>query len=223
MTKQEFENSIKKDFDNIDSKFFDNIEIYKSFLQEYNKNVNLTRLDGEEKIYGEYFYESMIPYKDIDLQNKKLLDIGSGSGIPGVVLKLLYPSIELTVIDSNNKKIIFLKELAKKLNIDITAIVMRAEELSSDMRESFDIVTSRAVASLKIICELSIPFLKVGGILIEPKSIKISEELESAKQIIAHLKCNIVEIKNFQSILGYTHNIVIVKKNLKTPLSFPRK
>jgi 16S rRNA (guanine527-N7)-methyltransferase len=164
MNKNTFETEIKKVFTNINRDFFSTVEIYKSFLQDYNKKINLTRLDGEDKIYGDYFYESIIPYKDLDFSNiKHVLDIGSGSGIPGVVLKLLYPHIELTIIESNNKKVTFLNELAKLLNIQITVLANRAEDLARQYNEQFDLVTSRAVASLQAIVEISIRFVKIGG------------------------------------------------------------
>jgi 16S rRNA (guanine527-N7)-methyltransferase len=164
MNKHEFEVEIKKIFKNINDNFFSLVDEYKLFLQEYNKKVNLTRLDTEEKIYKDYFYESVIPYKDLDfLKINSVLDIGSGSGIPGVVIKLLYPHIKLTIIESNNKKIAFLKELTKKLNITITLYADRAENIARQHNEQFDLVTSRAVAVLPAILEISIRYVKIGG------------------------------------------------------------
>jgi 16S rRNA (guanine527-N7)-methyltransferase len=173
MNKIEFINNIQKIFKNIPLNFFDQIEKYKEFLQEYNQKTNLTRLDDERIIYAEYFYESIIPYKDCNFINvNKVLDIGSGSGIPGIILKLLCPNISLTIIEANNKKCVFLKQLCKHLKIDAVILNQRAEKILSHQREHFDLVTSRAVAPLSIIVELSLPYLKINGLLIEPKSRK---------------------------------------------------
>jgi 16S rRNA (guanine527-N7)-methyltransferase len=173
MNNIDFAINLKKIFPKIPDDFFAQINRYKLFLQKYNQKTNLTRLADENKIYSEYFYESIVPYKDFDfVKIQSLLDIGSGSGIPGIVLKLLYPYIQLTIIESNNKKVTFLKELCYHLKIKATVLNQRAENIQNKQREQFDIVTCRAVASLPIIVELSLPYLKVNGLLIAPKSQK---------------------------------------------------
>jgi 16S rRNA (guanine527-N7)-methyltransferase len=181
MNKELFTNTITDNFKSFDKKFFDKIEIYKVFLQQYNKNVNLTRLDNEHLIYGEYFLDSILPFKTIDFSKyKEVLDIGSGSGIPGVVLKLLYPQINLTIIESNGKKVTFLKLLCEKLNISAKIFFKRAEEMRNNEREKFDLVTSRAVSELNQILEISVAYCKVNGLIVEPKGTKYQEELERA-------------------------------------------
>lgn len=151
--------------------FFDQIEIYKNFLQSQNKLYNLTRLDDDEIIYEKYFYESIEPFFKVNLKNKKILDIGSGSGIPGIVLKLLEPSIELTIIESNIKRVNFLNQLIKKLNLEkVYILYQRAETNWKDWQNHFDIVTSRAVSNLGSTLEISCQYTKIGGLIIEPKS-----------------------------------------------------
>jgi len=224
MDKATFAKEINAIFKDIDPLFFTKIEKYKTFLQEYNKKTNLTRLDSEEKIYKDYFYESIIPYKNINFFNNcKVLDIGSGSGIPGVVLKLLYPSITLSIIESNNKKVSFLKELAKELGITVFIFEKRAEDIKQIEREYYDIVTSRAVAALKTIVEVSIPYAKVGGLIIEPKSSNLSNEIIGLDEKLIKLKSKVIKIDNFTSINGITHNVVIIKKEDITPKNYPRK
>jgi 16S rRNA (guanine527-N7)-methyltransferase len=123
MTKEEFIVQIKKTFPNVDSSFFSQIEVYKDFLRKTNQTLNLTRLDKEEKIYGEYFFESIFPFSFLDFSKPlSLLDIGSGSGIPGIVLKILFPQIKLTIIESSNKKVSFLKLLCDTLKIEATIL-----------------------------------------------------------------------------------------------------
>jgi 16S rRNA (guanine527-N7)-methyltransferase len=201
MNKLEFAESLNKTFKNIPNNFFDQIDKYKIFLQKYNQKMNLTRLDSESKIYGDYFYESIIPYKDFDFSKiNLLLDIGSGSGIPGVVLKLLYPHIELTIIEANNKKCVFLKELCNHLGIKTVILNQRAEKIEKHQREQFDCVTSRAVASLSIMIEISLPYLKVDGLLIEPKSKKMYDEMPSAEKIISNLGGKFLQVNQFSSI-----------------------
>jgi 16S rRNA (guanine527-N7)-methyltransferase len=182
MNKELFIKAINENFKNFDKGFFNKVEIYKSFLQEYNKNINLTRLDGEHAIYGEYFLDSILPFKTIDFSKyKEVLDIGSGSGIPGVVLKILFPQINLTIIESNGKKVTFLKLLCEKLHVEAKIFFKRAEEMRNNEREKFDLVTSRAVSELNQILEISVAYCKINGLIIEPKGMKYQEELEHAE------------------------------------------
>jgi 16S rRNA (guanine527-N7)-methyltransferase len=218
-----FKKQINLYFHKIDNNFFDNIQKYKLFLQENNISKNLSRICCNEKIYSLYFFDSIIPYKNIDLTNCSILDVGSGSGIPGIILKLLYPSIKLTIIESNNKKCDFMNNLAKKLNIDITIINKRAEEIKKNEYEKFDIVTSRAVAPLKIILEISIPYAKINGMIIEPKSKNYLQENENLNLFLKKMGCILIKIENFISPSGFTHNIFFVKKIFKTSRQYPRK
>jgi len=214
MNKEIFKDKIKKLFPNIDEIFFHQIEKFKVFIQQKNKMFNLTRLDSDEHIYGEYFYESLRPYSTIELNSKSVLDIGSGGGVPGILLKLLENSISLTIIEANTKKTNFLKELCSILSIESTILTKRAEDISNDEREKFDIVTSRAVAELKIILEISAPYCKVGGLIIEPKGKNYMNEMENAKKIISLLSISLQKIVN-------TDFFFI--KNDKTNTKFPRK
>jgi 16S rRNA (guanine527-N7)-methyltransferase len=223
MNREKFRKSITEIFTDTDEIFFQQIEIYKNFLQEYNHKMNLTRLDSEEKIYSEYFYESVVPYKDINFKNAiSILDVGSGSGIPGIVLKLLYPHIQLTIIESSHKKCVFLNELIIKLNIDVKILNQRAEIIRPDLRESFDLVTSRAVAPLLIILELSLPYLKIGGICIEPKSKNGLHEIIGIETIINKLGGKLLLTKQFTSINNKLHVVINVKKIKHTNIIYPR-
>lgn len=224
MKKEEFFKKLTKDF-NVTEKTINIIEEYKSFLQEKNKIHNLTRLDSEDKIYGEYFYDSIIPYKDLNWINiKNVLDVGSGSGIPGVLLKILFPHIELTIVESVGKKVNFMKELTEKLNLtNVHFINGRAENINNKYKNTFDLVTARAVAELYILLELLIPYMKDNGICVIPKGKKIADELQNATWITKKLKIELFKKEEYISSLGYKEYVLIYKKNFKTPSIYPRK
>ena len=197
---------------------------YKDLLVEYNKKFNLTAIKSDEEIYLKHFYDSLTLIKAYSLNgNLKLLDIGTGAGFPGIVLKIFYPDLELTLLDSNHKKIAFLEVVIKELNLKkVTCINSRAENSPKTYREYFDIVTSRAVAHLRILLELSIPYLKVGGKLIAMKGLSEEEIKESAK-ILEKLDSTIVDTIKFNlPIEGSNRSLVIVQKNKKTNEIYPR-
>lgn len=197
---------------------------YKDLLVEYNKKFNLTAIKSDEEIYLKHFYDSLTLIKAYSLNgNLKLLDIGTGAGFPGIVLKIFYPDLELTLLDSNHKKIAFLEVVIKELNLkNVTCINSRAENLPKTYREYFDIVTSRAVAHLRILLELSIPYLKVGGKLIAMKGLSEEEIKESAK-ILEKLDSTIVDTIKFNlPIEGSNRSLVIIQKNKKTNEIYPR-
>lgn len=197
---------------------------YKDLLVEYNKKFNLTAIKSDEEIYLKHFYDSLTLIKAYSLNgNLKLLDIGTGAGFPGLVLKIFYPDLELTLLDSNHKKIAFLEVVIKELNLkNVTCINSRAENLPKTYREYFDIVTSRAVAHLRILLELSIPYLKVGGKLIAMKGLSEEEIKESAK-ILENLDSTIVDTIKFNlPIEGSNRSLVIIQKNKKTNEIYPR-
>ncbi|MGL4647315.1 MAG: 16S rRNA (guanine(527)-N(7))-methyltransferase RsmG [Mycoplasmoidaceae bacterium] len=222
MNKQDFEIEIKKAFVTNDETFL-KIDQYKKFLITNNKKFNLTKLSDNEKIYLNYFFESIIVYKDI-LKNQKcrLLDIGSGSGIPGILIKIIFPKIAVTIIESNSKKCQFMNQLIELLDLkNIEIICKRAEDIFTSERETFDYVTSRAVADLKILIEISTPYLKINGLLIEPKSINVNQELEDAFEMIHLLSLREEKIINY-NLWNRVHNVVVFKKTSLTPLYFPR-
>ena len=201
------------------------LETYAKMLLEYNKKFNLTAITKQEDIYLKHFYDSLTITKEIDLdQELKVLDIGTGAGFPGIVLKIFFPKLDLILLDSNNKKISFLNEVIKELGLKkIKCIHGRAEELPTNYREYFDIVTSRAVANLRVLTELSIPYLKVNGYFISLKG-KAEEEIKEAESTLKVLNCEIEKIDKFILPDQVSERAIIkIRKEKETPDIYPRK
>ena len=224
MTKEELYLELEKLGINLTDKQKEQLEIYKDFLIEYNKHTNLTRIIDENDIYLKHFYDSLTIVKYIDLSNKKtLLDIGTGAGFPGMVLKIVYPNLEVTLLDSNNKKITFLKQLSEKLNVNVNAIQARSEEYIKEKREFFDVVTSRAMANLRVLLELSIPYVKINGNFIAMKA-NASEELKEAGNTHEKLGAKLSSINEFELIKENSKRTIIVyDKTSNTDTKYPRK
>ena len=219
MNKSEFIEELKKLNVNITDHMLDELEIYKNFLQEYNKHTNLTAITNDDDIYLKHFYDSLTIVKAIDLNRvESFLDIGTGAGFPGMVIKIIYPNIKVTLLDSNNKKIKFLEELSSKLNIDVELIHSRVEDYAKNNLNKFDIVTSRAVANLRVLIELSLPLVKVNGYFIALKGI-IEEEMKDAKSTINILNSEIADIISFNLYQNNNQrNIVKIRKNKESTL-----
>lgn len=200
------------------------LERFCSFLIEENKKTNLTAITSIEDIYLKHIYDSLTIIKAIDLKkHKTLLDIGSGAGLPGIILKIVYPHLMITLIDSNNKKTNFLNKIIQELSLtNIEVINIRAEELSKEKRESIELVTARAVANLRVLSELAIPFVKIGGYFIAMKS-DVDEELKESIEIIDELGGAVKEVIKFKlPVENSIRSLVIIEKETKTPLTFPR-
>ncbi len=173
------------------------LENYYNLLIDYNKHTNITRIVEKEDAYLKHFYDSLTIVKVIDLNNvTNLLDIGSGAGLPGIVLKMFYPHLSVTLLDSNNKKTKFLSLVNEKLKLNITIVNDRAENYVKKTINSFELVTARAVANLRILTEISIPFIKENGYFIAMKA-NINEELIEAKQTIDVLSLTLEEKEIF--------------------------
>ena len=218
----EFIDSLKELNINISEEQLNQLNTYKEFMQEYNKHTNLTRIIDDEEVYLKHFYDSLTICKYVDLNNyNNLLDLGTGAGFPGMVLKIMFPNLKVTLLDSNNKKITFLKELSEKLNIDVELIQDRAEVFAKTRRESFDIVTSRAMANLRVLLELSIPFNNVDGLFIAMKA-NAEEEIKEASNTHELLGSKLVSINEFY-LKDNKRTIIIYKKEKETNSIYPRE
>ncbi len=202
---------------------------YKDKILEWNKNINLTAIIDEKDIILKHFIDSISILKVINLNNKNisLIDIGTGAGFPGIPVKIVNPSLKLTLVDSLNKRIKFLNHIIDSLELEnVVAIHSRAEDLGKDslFRENFDIATSRAVANMKVLCEYNLPFVKVGGKFIALKGPNINDELLEAKENIKLLGGEIEDIKYINiPKTDIKHTLIIVNKIHQTNTKYPRK
>lgn len=199
-------------------------KIYYETLLEESEKYNLTNLKTEEEIYIKHFLDSIIMIKYIDLDgNKSLADVGTGAGFPGIPLKIIKPNLKITLIEPTQKRCNFLNLIIKKLNLkDIEIINDRAENVVKEKRESFDILTARAVAGLNILLELLTPLTKQTGKIIILKG-DVTEELNNATTTIKKLKLNQKAIYTFSLPLNLGKRTIIeFNKKEKTPLIYPR-
>lgn len=230
MEKEEFSNKLKDSMKKINieitEKQVDDFYNYMNLLLEWNEKINLTAITEENDIILKHFVDCGTILKYIK-DNSSIIDIGTGAGFPGIPLKILNNSLKITLMDSLNKRIIFLNNVIDELKLNnIEAIHARAEELArnKNYREKYDISTSRAVANLSTLSEYMLPFVKKDGIAISMKGSNIDEELNNSKKAIKILGGKIEKIDNFNlAETDNLRNIIIIRKIEKTPKEFPRK
>ena len=223
MKKDEFYKEIEKLGISITPNMEQQLEEYVNFLLEYNEHTNLTAIKTKEEVYLKHFYDSLTLTKIANLEKGSLLDVGTGAGFPGLVLAIIFPNLDVTLLDSNNKKITFLKECITRLQIkNAHTVYSRAEDYTKIHRESFDFVTSRAVAELRILLELNIPAVKVNGLFLAMKG-NIETELQSSLKTMQILGCSILEKQEFTlPYNGGVRTLLSIKKEKATDLKYPR-
>lgn len=199
---------------------------YMNLLLEWNEKINLTAITDKEEIILKHFIDSLTIAKYID-KNSKLIDVGTGAGFPGIPIKIYREDVEITLLDSLNKRVNFLDTVIKELKLEkIVAIHGRAEEIArnKEYRERFDVATSRAVANLATLSEYLVPFVKEDGIIISMKGDNIEEEQEEAKRAIKVLGAKLKKVERFElPKSNIKRSLVILKKVSKTPKKYPRK
>ena len=224
MTISDFINELSKIGIELDDKKLSNLERYFELLVEWNLKMNLTGITKKEDVYLKHFYDSLTLIKAIDLNKiSTLCDIGTGAGFPGLVIKIVFPEIKVTLVDSLNKRINFLNEVIKELNLtNIETISSRIEEYGIKNREIYDVVVARAVASLPVLLEYAIPLVKVDGYFISMKS--TSDEVNDLKDV--YKKLNIVLDDVITFLLPFENSnraLIKFKKESITNKVFPRK
>ena len=224
MNKNDFINELNKIGIILSEYQLNQLDKYYNMLVEYNKNINLTAITEYDQVLLKHFYDSLTLTKAIELTNQKICDIGTGAGFPGIVLKIAYPNLEITLVESLTKRCVFLNEVIKELDLkNIKVVNQRAEEFSQNNIEYFDIITSRAVAKLNILLELSIKSLKIGGYYVALKA-NVDEEIKSISTCLTKLNTSLESITTFNlPIDNSLRNIIKIKKDGLTPLSYPRR
>jgi 16S rRNA (guanine527-N7)-methyltransferase len=209
---------------NLTERMMEQFKIYADFLIEKNNHFNLTAITELDEIIEKHFYDSALPVTVFEFSDQKIIDIGTGAGFPGVVLKIVYPDLKLTLLESNHKKCDFLNELLEKLAIkDVEVVWERAEIYGLTHREEFDVAITRAVASLPIVLELSTPLVKVQGYIIAMKGKNYEEELNNSLQAIK--KLNIWFLHSYTSYLPSDfaeHTNLLFQKDGVTNKKYPR-
>ena len=210
-----FINEVKKLNIKITNKELEQLEQYYDFLIQYNEHTNITAITKKDDVYIKHFLDSLMVTKSIDLNHiNNLIDIGSGAGFPGIVLKIFFPNIKIILLDSNNKKTTFLNEVIKKLNLkDIQVVNLRAEEYMKNHLNEFDICISRAVAYIDIITSLSLPFIKEDGSVILMKG-NYQDEIKILNTYKKELHISNFDIINYK-ILSDDNNrsLIVIRKN----------
>lgn len=200
--------------------------LYYELLTAKNKVMNLTAITEYNDVVKKHFIDSMMISRVLDMKKiNSLCDVGTGAGFPGIPLKIVYPHIQLTLVDSVGKRVNFLSEVVEKLGLeDVETIHSRTEDLAHNQkyREKYDMVTARAVASMNVLAEYCIPYAKIGGYFAAYKSGNIEEEIENAKNAVKILGGKIEKTDVFE-IYEMGRSIVLIKKASSTPKMYPRK
>ncbi|ONI39395.1 16S rRNA methyltransferase G [Candidatus Epulonipiscium fishelsonii] len=202
--------------------------LYKDILVEWNKKINLTTIVDDDEIIKKHFLDCITIAKSVDLSKvNTLIDVGTGAGFPGIVIKIICPNIKVTLVDSLNKRIKFLNVVIQELGLEnIECIHSRAEDLGKNpsYREKFDLCASRAVAQLAVLSEYTLPFVKVGGTLVALKGPSIEEELPTGKKAINILGGKLDKIIDITvPFTQLNHKIVTIKKVRHTDKIYPRQ
>ena len=200
----------------------DTLCAFGSAVVEQNKVMNLTAITEPDQVAKLHLLDSLSLLSLMDLSGKKLIDVGCGAGFPGVPVKIACPGMELTLLDSLGKRMHWLEEILPRLGVEATCLTARAEEAVATRREQYDVATSRAVARLNILLELTAPYVKVGGYVLAMKGTAAQEELEEAKNAIRQLGLKVEKIAQFP-VDDTAHTVIVLRKISHTPPRFPRR
>lgn len=222
MNKEVFIEEVKKLGIDLTDEALKRLELYYELLINWNNKINLTTITEEKEVYLKHFYDSLTIAKVIDLSKEEsLCDIGTGAGFPGIVLKICFPNLKVTLVDSLTKRTKFLQEVIKELELkDIEIINQRAEEYIKERREFFDVVVARAVAKLSILLEICSPFIKVNKFFVAYKGL-LEEDTKKATTILS-----LTQLKKVSFLLPTDKSertLYLFRKDFQTNKKFPRK
>lgn len=187
-----------------------------------NEVMNLTAITEPAQVAKLHLLDSLSVLKTADLKGKRLIDVGCGAGFPGVPVKIACPEVDLTLLDSLGKRMAWLEQVLPTFNVEAECVTARAEEFAARRRESYDFATSRAVARLNILLELTAPFVKVGGAVLAMKGSAAREELAEAKNAISKLGLQLERVEDFPAD-GTAHSVIVLRKVKPTPVQYPRR
>ena len=207
---------------NLSEETADTLCAFGNAVVEQNKVMNLTAITEPDQVAKLHLLDSLSILAVKDLKGKRMVDVGCGAGFPGVPVKIACPEVELTLLDSLGKRMNWLESVLPTLGVQANCVTARAEEAVATCRESYDIATSRAVARLNILLELTAPFVKVGGYVLAMKGTAAMEELEEAKKAIKTLGLKLEEVREFP-VDGTAHTVIVLKKVAPTPAKYPRR
>ena len=225
LNKELFYETIKPFEIEIDEDAFARLDKFAELLIETNKSFNLTAIKEPDDVTVKHFADCLAIFKYVNIpENAKIIDVGTGAGFPGLVLKLSRPDINMTFLDSTKKKLGFIENVLNVCGVKGETLHMRAEEAAqlSKYREQFDFATARAVAALPVLSEYCLPFVKLGGSFVSMKSAESNEEMEAAKKAIGILGGKINEDIVFDLVENMPRRIITIKKNSQTPTKYPR-
>lgn len=225
LNKELFYETIKSFHINVDESTFSRLDKYAEMLIETNKSFNLTAIKEPDDVTVKHFADCLAIFKYVNIpENAKIIDVGTGAGFPGLVMKLFRPDIQMTFLDSTKKKLGFIENVLNECGVSGEILHMRAEEAAqlSKYRENFDFATARAVAALPVLSEYCLPFVKVGGTFISMKSAESNEEISEGKKAISILGGNIEEDIVFDLVENMPRRIIKIKKNSQIPTKYPR-
>ena len=193
-----------------------------SAVIEQNKVMNLTAITQPEQVAKLHLLDSLSLLTLTDLRGKQVIDVGCGAGFPGVPLKIACPEAQLTLLDSLGKRMTWLETVLPQLGVDAQCVTARAEEAVTTRREQYDVATSRAVARLNILLELTAPYVKVGGLVLAMKGTAAQEELDEAKNAVKRLGLKVEKVAEFP-IDDTAHTVIVLRKVAPTPSQYPRR
>lgn len=209
----------------INNNQIEKFKLLSELLVEQNKTMNLTAITDADGIAVKHFADSISVLSAYDFaENSKVMDIGTGAGFPGIPLLIMRPDLNLTMLDSTAKKLKYVQSTVNSLGLSAEILHTRAEEAgqNNNYREKYDVVCSRAVAALNVLCEYCLPFVKVGGVFIAMKAAKAQEEISAAKNSVKLLGGEITNIKTFSLSDGCERNLIIIKKISHISPKYPR-
>lgn len=225
LNKELFYETVKPFEIDIDNEAFQRLDKFAEMLIETNKSFNLTAIKEPDDVTVKHFVDCLAIFKYVDIpENAKIIDVGTGAGFPGLVLKLARPDIQMTFLDSTRKKLGFIENVLNECGVQGEILHMRAEEAAQlqKYREQFDFATARAVAALPVLSEYCLPFVKQGGSFISMKAAESNEEIGEAKKAIGILGGKIKEDIVFDLVEKMPRRIIKIKKNSQTPTKYPR-